>query len=140
MKNNAVIKVVSIQNYEEDEKIEVVSIGTFCKEEGMFVATYEETELSGMGDTTTTFKIGKHYFNLIREGEINTVMEFKRGHSTSILYNTPQGGLALQVKTRSLKIDINDLGGTVDLEYDIFVDGKQSINTKLMATIDVKQN
>lgn len=138
MKNNAIIKVVSIQNSEEDEKIEVVSLGDYYKEEDVFVATYKETELSGMGNTTTTFKIGKDFFYLIREGEINTVMEFKRGHSTSILYSTPQGGLALQVKTRNIKIQADDLGGNVDLEYDIFIDGQHSINTKLIANIEVK--
>jgi uncharacterized beta-barrel protein YwiB (DUF1934 family) len=138
MENNAVIKVVSIQNHDDEERIEVVSSGLFYKEEDIYIAQYEETELSGLGDTLTTFEIGKDYFNLIREGDVNAHMEFKRGHNTSILYNTPHGGLALQVRTKSIKIKVDDKGGVVEVNYDIIVDGQDTINTNLIANINVK--
>ena len=93
MDKDAIIRVSSIQNNDEDECIEIVSPGSFFKEDDEYVATYEETELSGLGDTLTTFRIGENYFNLIREGDVNTNMEFKNGSSSSILYNTPHGGI-----------------------------------------------
>lgn len=140
MENNAVIKVVSVQNHDEGDKIEIVSPGVFYKVEDAYIVEYEETELSGLGDTLTTFEIGKDYFNLIREGETNATMEFKRGHQTSILYNTPHGGIALQVRTKSVKIKVDDLGGTVEVNYDIIVEGQETINTNLIANIAVRQN
>lgn len=140
MENNAVIKVVSVQNHDENDRIEIVSPGVFYKEEDIYVAEYEETELSGLGETHTTFEIGKDYFNLIREGETNTTMEFKRGHQTSILYNTPHGGIALQVRTKNVKIKVDDLGGVIEVNYDIIVEGQETINTNLMATINVRQS
>lgn len=138
MDKDAIIRVSSIQNNDEDECIEIVSPGSFFKEDDEYVATYEETELSGLGDTLTTFKIGENYFNLIREGDVNTNMEFKNGSSSSILYNTPHGGLSIKIKTNDVNIDINEAGGKVKVDYDVIIAKDQIINTKLVATINVK--
>jgi len=138
MDKDAIIRVSSIQNNDEDECIEIVSPGSFFKEDDEYVATYEETELSGLGDTLTTFRIGENYFNLIREGDVNTNMEFKNGSSSSILYNTPHGGLSIKIKTNDVNIDINEAGGKVKVDYDVIIAKDQIINTKLVATIDVR--
>ncbi len=138
MDKDAIIRVSSIQNNDEDECIEIVSPGSFFKEDDEYVATYEETELSGLGDTLTTFRIGENYFNLIREGDVNTNMEFKNGSSSSILYNTPHGGLSIKIKTNDVNIDINEAGGKVKVDYDVIIAKDQIINTKLLATINVK--
>lgn len=134
----AIIRVSSIQNDDEEERIEIVSKGTFYKEKDEFVATYEETELSGLGDTLTTFRIGENYFSLIREGDTNTSMYFKNGSSSSIIYNTPHGGLSLKVKTNKVDIDIHENGGNVKVDYDVIIAREAAINTKLVATINVK--
>ncbi len=138
MDKDAIIRVSSIQNNDEDDCIEIVSPGSFFKEDNEYVATYEETELSGLGDTLTTFRIGENYFNLIREGDVNTNMEFKNGSSSSILYNTPHGGLSIKIKTNDVNIDINEAGGKVKVDYDVIIAKDQIINTKLVATINVK--
>jgi len=138
MDKDAIIRVSSIQNNDEDECIEIVSPGSFFKEDDEYVATYEETELSGLGDTLTIFRIGENYFNLIREGDVNTNMEFKNGSSSSILYNTPHGGLSIKIKTNDVNIDINEAGGKVKVDYDVIIAKDQIINTKLVATINVK--
>ncbi len=138
MDKYAIIRVSSMQNNDKDQAIEIVSRGTFDKEENEFVAKYEETELSGLGNTMTTFKIGEDYFSLIREGDTNTSMYFKNGSSSSILYNTPHGGISMKVKTNKVDIALNDNGGNIKVDYDIIIAGEQAINTKLEAVIDVK--
>lgn len=139
MSKDAVISVCSIQNNEEKEKIEIVSPGSFFEENEEFVANYQETEISGLGNTLTTFRIGQNYFNMIRTGDMNTIMEFKNGKRASILYNTPHGGLCLRIKTNKLKIDINEHGGKIFVDYDVIVAKNEVINTKLDITINVKQ-
>lgn len=139
MSKSAVISVCSIQNNDEKDSIEIVSPGTFCKENDEYVATYQETELSGLGDTLTTFRIGANYFNMIRTGDINTTMEFKNGKRAAILYNTPHGGLSIRIKTNKVKIDMNENGGKINVDYDVIVDKNDIINTKLEATIKVKE-
>lgn len=138
MKKDAVIRVSSIQNNDENERIEIVSPGCFFKEEDEYIVNYEETEISGMGDTLTTFRIGENYFNLIREGDMNSNMEFRHGGSTSIMYNTPHGGISIRIKTNNVNIDVNENGGKINVDYDIIIAVDQVINTKLTAIISVK--
>ena len=138
MDRDAIIRISSIQNNDENEQIEVVSKGSFFKENDEYVATYEETEISGLGDTLTTFRVGKNYLSLIREGDTNTSMYFENGSSSSILYNTPYGGISLKVRTNKVDIEMNDGGGNIKVDYDVIVDREQTIHTKLVATIDVK--
>lgn len=138
MSKDAVISLCSIQNNDEKDRIEIVTPGSFFKENDEFVATYQETEISGLGNTLTTFRIGSNYFNMIRTGDINTTMEFKNGKRASILYNTPHGGLCIKIKTNKIKIDISDDGGKINVDYDVIVAKDEIINTKLEATIKVK--
>lgn len=137
MKNNAVVEVGSVQNNQQEEKIELVSPGYFYKEDEVYKVKYQETELSGLGDTTTTFEIGEDFFNLVRCGEVNTNMLFKKGENTTILYNTPHGSVSLHIKTKAVDIDVNDNGGKVYVDYDILVSKESPINTKLTANIRV---
>lgn len=139
MSKEAVISVCSIQDNDEKERIEIVSPGMFFKENDEYVATYEETEISGLGDTQTTFRIGHNYFNMIRQGDINTSMEFKNGKRASILYNTPHGGMCIRIKTNKIKIDMSENGGKINVDYDVIVAKDQIINTKLEAIIKVKE-
>lgn len=139
MSKEAIISVCSIQNNDVKDQIEIVTPGTFTKEEEEFVASYQETELSGLGDTVTTFRIGHNYFNMIRTGDINTTMEFKNGKRSSILYNTPHGGLCIKIKTNKIKIDMSETGGKVNVDYDVIVAKNEVINTKLEATIKVRE-
>ncbi len=137
MKNNAVVELGSVQNDQQEEKIELVSPGLFYKEDDLYKLKYQETELSGLGDTLTTFEIGRDYFNLVRTGEVNTTMEFKKGGSTTIIYNTPQGSMSLHIRTKDVNINIDDNGGKVYVNYDILVSKNDIINTKLTANIKV---
>jgi len=74
MKKKAIISVSSKQT-DEEEPIEVVTPGSFYKKNDSYYAVYKETELSGMEGTTTTLKIKKDKFSLIRMGSTSTKMD-----------------------------------------------------------------
>ncbi|HCQ90250.1 MAG TPA: DUF1934 domain-containing protein [Clostridium sp.] len=129
MVDNAIITLNSKQN--DEEEIKVVTPGVFYEEEGVFHAKYEETEVSGMEGTTTILKIEKEKFSLIREGSITTNMNFEKNHQEDILYSTPHGGLSLKLRTKALKIDVNNDGGDIHIEYEMVVQGQEVLYTTL---------
>jgi len=137
MKKNAIISVVSRQSDSEDEDdiIEVVTPGKFYKENNSYYAIYEETEISGMKGTTTTLKIDEERFTLIRTGTTNTEMKFKKHDRDLTLYNTPHGGLDLIVDTKDLKMNINNNGGDVFIDYDMIIGNQQTLSTTLQINI-----
>lgn len=138
MKKEALIRVSSIQDNNKKDNVEVVTPGKFYKKEDNYYVVYDETVLSGMEGTTTTFKINpsNNKFSLIRMGTTSTKMEFVKGREDVILYNTPYGGLELNISTNNIKMDIDECGGSVEIDYDMSVSGKKVQNTLL--SIDIK--
>jgi uncharacterized beta-barrel protein YwiB (DUF1934 family) len=139
MKKNAIISVVSKQSDSEDDgdAIEVVTPGEFYKKDNCYYAVYEETEISGMKGTTTTLKIDEEKFTLIRTGTTNTEMNFKKYVRDLTLYSTPHGALDLTVDTRELKMNIDNNGGEVFIDYDMIIGNQQSLSTTLQINIKV---
>ncbi|MFT5873114.1 MAG: uncharacterized beta-barrel protein YwiB (DUF1934 family) [Clostridium sp.] len=137
MMRNAIISVVSKQSDsdEDGDSIEVVTPGKFYKEENCYYAIYEETEISGMKGTTTTLKIDEENFTLIRTGTTNTEMKFKKYERDLTLYNTPHGALDLTVDTRELKMNVDNNGGDVFIDYDMIIGNQQVLSTILKINI-----
>ncbi|WP_392486200.1 DUF1934 domain-containing protein [Haloimpatiens sp. FM7315] len=135
MDKKAIISVTSKVKGNEEDKIEVVTPGKFYKKENAYYAVYDETEISGMSGTTTTLKISKEKFSLIRMGSTSTNMNFKKDLVDVIMYNTPYGMLQLQVETNDLKIKMDDKGGSVIVDYNLGSVGDAPQNTLLEINI-----
>ncbi len=138
MKKNAVISVKSEQPGVEDNPIEVVTPGSFYKEDEKFVAIYEETEISGMEGTTTTFSIDKDRFSLIRMGTTTTTMEFVKNNKKLTLYNTPYGVLEIEIDTKELQINVDEKGGNILINYNMSVSGQRVQQTTLKININAQ--
>lgn len=138
MNKNAIISVVSKQADSknlDDDIIEVVTPGKFYKKDNSYYAVYEETEISGMKGTTTTLKIDEEKFTLIRTGTTNTEMKFKKYVRDLTLYNTPHGALDLTVDTKELKMEVDNNGGDVFIDYDMIIGNQQVLSTTLKINI-----
>lgn len=138
MKKKALISVSSKQKGGTEDAIEVVTPGVFFKDEDKLVASYEETEISGMDGTTTTLEIYNDYFILNREGTTSSRMEFSQNNNDVILYNTPHGALELNFVVHKVEMDIDEEGGTIYANYDLIIQGQPSINTSI--NVDIKLN
>lgn len=138
MKRNAVISVRSEQAGIDENPIEVVTPGSFYKEDEKFIAVYEETEISGMEGTVTTFSIEKESFSLIRMGTTTTKMDFAINDKSMTLYNTPYGVLEIEIDTKELKIDVNETGGDIFINYNMSVSGQKPQHTMLKININAQ--
>ena len=83
---------------------------------------YDETELTGMEGTTTTFEIRGSRVMLTREGKVNSRMIFEEGRCHTSLYETPFGELSVDVQTISLRHNLSERGGVLELRYSIAVE------------------
>ena len=137
MIKKSVITICSSQSHDPEGKIEVTTVGEFIKNESGYKAVYEETEISGMEGTTTTVKINDNVVTLIREGTTSTTMEFKKNSSSVVLYNTPYGMMEFKVTTKQIKIDIDENGGDIFIEYSLGIEGQEPLNTKLSLNVKV---
>ena len=90
-------------------------------EDGLRIA-YDETSLTGMDGTTTTFLVKGNQVVLTRTGTVNSQMIFEEGKQHTSLYETPFGELPIDIQTSSLRHNLAERGGVMDIKYAIAVD------------------
>jgi len=125
MKNDkeVIISVVGNQNSTgEGTQLELVTEGTFCKEENSYMATYKETQITGMDGTITTVEISPEKVVLTRAGSVNSQMIFEKGQKHVSYYDTVQGAFTIGVFTNEIKIRMNEHGGELKIDYHLEID------------------
>ena len=101
---------------------ELMTEGTLEQTEDGFLLSYQETELTGMEGTLTTFEIGPGRVILRRSGSVNSQMVFEEGRRHLSMYNTPHGALSIGINTRRMRVRLDDAGGDIEIEYAIEID------------------
>lgn len=120
MEQSVVISIKSTQKPTgaDRDEMELVTQGMlYGDEEEGYTLTYEETKLTGLEGTTTTFLVRPDNITLIRVGTINNEMIFKVGEKHMSLYQTPYGGIMFGVNTRKAEADLSEKGGHIFIRY-----------------------
>ena len=84
--------------------------------------TYQETALTGMEGTTTTFEVSGSQVILTRTGSVNSQMVFEEGRQHTSLYETPFGELSVDIQTSALRHNLTERGGLLEIKYSIAVE------------------
>jgi len=123
--NNVILSIKGLQAYidAEPETIELVTEGRLEKQgKNGFTISYEETELTGLEGTLTTFQVEKNRITLMRQGLINSQMVFEQGRRHLSMYDTPQGSLAVGIDTKRMCSKMSGKGGNIEIDYAIEID------------------
>ncbi len=105
----------------DPNETQLMTDGTMELTEAGMRLTYEETELTGMEGTTTTFEVKEKQVILTRSGTVNSQMVFEEGKQHTSLYETPFGELSVDIRTSSLRHNLSERGGVMDIRYSIAV-------------------
>jgi len=116
---NVVISIVGTQTPEggDEDVIEFITEGEYTRAGGLTVVTYRESEITGLEGTQTTIEIGRGAVTLIREGTVNSRMEFIEGERHYFAYDTPDGAFTMSVDTSSIMSRLDDTGGDLEIRY-----------------------
>lgn len=105
----------------EPDATELMTEGTMEVTENGLLLTYQESELTGMEGTTTTFELNGSRVILTRTGSFNSQMIFEEGMPHTSLYETPFGELAMEIQTSRLRHNLTERGGILEIRYTISV-------------------
>ena len=99
MEQNVVITLRGKQLYEDmpPESIELVTEGVMNWDGECCTLRYLETELTGMGSTTTVIQIVGEEVTMMRQGEVYSQMVFRQGKRHLSHYRTPYGEMTIGV-------------------------------------------
>lgn len=106
----------------DPDATELVTEGTMTLTADGMVLRYQETELTGMEGTTTTFEVKGPQVILTRSGAVNSQMIFEEGRRHTSLYETPYGELTVDIQTSSLRHTLSPRGGVMEIRYSIAVE------------------
>ena len=96
-----IISIKGVQRYEnaDPDTMELVTAGRLEREGNSYTLSYQESELTGLEGTLTTFQIEPERITLMRVGEFNSQMVFQEGRRHMSMYNTPYGAMTIGVNT-----------------------------------------
>ena len=106
----------------DPDATELMTEGTMTLTENGMVLAYEETALTGMEGTTTSFQLQGPQVILTRSGTVNSQMVFEEGRQHTSLYETPFGELSVDIQTSVLKHNLTERGGLMEIKYSIAVE------------------
>lgn len=132
---DVLVKVIGTQKLEDGEKneIELVTQGKFYNKAGSYYLIYDESEISGLENSTTSLKINNDEISMKRFGDNNSKMEFKKNYKYNTLYSTMYGNLDMEVSTQKIHVDIKDGKGSINLKYKLII----SNTTESLNTLDI---
>ena len=140
MDKSVIISIKGVQSTdgEQPEVIELVTEGKLldCGDAG-YTLTYQESQLTGLEGTLTTFQIEPDRVTLLRVGEVNSQMVFEEGRRHLSMYDTPYGALSIGVNTRRMRSDLSASGGSIEIDYAIEID--HSVAGRNTFQINVKE-
>lgn len=139
MEKAVVISIKGIQEFENAPRdtMELVTQGWLKQDEGGYTLSYQESEVTGLEGTLTTFQIEPERVTLMRMGEFNSQMVFEEGRRHLSMYDTPYGAMAVGVNTRHLLAELDENGGAIEIDYAIEID--HAIAGRNIFQIQVKQ-
>ena len=141
MDKEVIISIKGMQQYEEvgDDNIELVTAGRLSRgESGDYTLSYQESELTGLEGTCTSFLIQPRRVTLTREGQVNSQMVFEEGRKHLSLYDTPYGAMEVGVSAKSVRCTIGDQGGELEINYAIEID--HAVAGQNLFHIEVKES
>ena len=125
MDKSVIISIRGIQSLNDDppEVVELVTEGRLmdCGDAG-YTLSYQESEITGLEGTLTTFQVAPDCITLMRMGEFNSQMVFQPGRRHFSMYNTPYGALSIGINTKKMRADLDESGGQIEINYAIEID------------------
>lgn len=121
-----ILSISGTQRFGEDapETTELVTEGELERRDGALILSYEESELTGMEGTVTTFRIAPPVITLQRTGAVESKMVFTEGVEDRSLYDMGFGALMITVLTDRLENTLTDAGGEMDVSYSVAIENE----------------
>lgn len=141
MKKPVMLSICGAQSYEgsEPDRVELLTEGELeALEDGSWRIRYEESELTGLRGTQTTFHLEPGRITLRRDGPLVSEMVFEEGTRHDSLYRIPEGALCISVCARRVQYDLSEDGGEIRVLYSIRVENDLAGSVEYRITVTPK--
>ena len=137
MRKEVLVTVRGTQTNDLGEKdtIELVTLGNYYLKNSSYYIVYNETEVSGMKGTVTSVKAESKKVTLNRMGASEMKHVFEEGVPDESSYVTSFGQFFSSVLPSKVEVDLTDVGGSINLEYELELDSHKIGYNELCITV-----
>ena len=137
MDNNVLISVKTIQRCdgEELDPIELQTPGKLGMLNKKYYLIYEESEMTGFPETTTTIKIWDKNVVVTRKGRFHMQLHYKEGEKNLCMYPTPYGTIGAAIETSKVAFDFENRKGSLRVDYILDADNTNFIENSLRIVV-----
>lgn len=150
MKDNFIIRIKSCSEQfdhmepvpvEEEDRIEIMTYGSFLKKGDTYYITYKETQTIGFEGCTTTIKIAADGSRvaMLRFGPASAQIIIERDRRNICYYETEVGSLTLGVTGDGIECSLTEKGGTAKFSYLLDADDPISVINRTTLEISVQK-
>ena len=133
---DVIISVTGVQQgVNGPDAMELVTAGQYGQDEKETLLTWQESELTGLEGTLTTFQIERDRVTLLRVGEVNSQMVFEEGRRHLCVYNTPYFPIELCVDTKEMQNTLTYRGGSFHTVYLVEMNGVLAERAEVTITL-----
>ena len=124
MKKDVMISIRGLQKYDgvDQDSVELVTPGILSTVAGGYNLSYQETEITGLEGTVTSFQVFPEQVSMVRMGTVCLQMVFQQGRRHYSVYETPYGSMSVGVRTERMHNTLGEAGGEIDIKYAIEID------------------
>lgn len=150
MKDNFIIRIKSCSEQfdhmepvpvEEEDRIEIMTYGSFLKKGDTYYITYKETQTIGFEGCTTTIKIAADGSRvaMLRFGPASAQIIIERDRRNICYYETEVGSLTLGVTGDGIECGLTEKGGTAKFSYLLDADDPISVINRTTLEISIQK-
>ena len=150
MKDNFIIRIKSCSEQfdhmepvpvEEEDRIEIMTYGSFLKKGNTYYITYKETQTIGFEGCTTTIKIAADGSRvaMLRFGPASAQIIIERDRRNICYYETEVGSLTLGVTGDGIECGLTEKGGTAKFSYLLDADDPISVINRTTLEISIQK-
>lgn len=140
MKKNVKVSISGIQNNDNEETVEVVSVGEMMQRDDHICVSYEEAADNAAGVdcqlVNSMLKVKPDQIEIIKKGAAQTHMVFIEDRDTISYYSTPFGELEVAIHTDRLERKERDNGFQILLEYALEINASHMSNCNVDIRVD----
>lgn len=138
MSKEVLVTVISRQTniWGDTDTIKLVTLGSLYVKSGSIYLLYNETEVSGMEGTTTSLKAEPSRVTLNRMGSAELKQVFVEGQQHEGNYVTPYGSMTVRVLPCRVDVDLTEMGGSINLEYELEISQQKIGYNELLITVE----
>lgn len=118
-KDNATITIINNSDAFGDDRMELVTPGSYYEKDGTRYIMYDEKEDMGMADCSVMVKVSDDEVTVSRKGAFSSRMRYCPGKATEFIYHMPYGNLPVILYTKKIRSEFDKNGGKLMLFYTI---------------------